>query len=120
MSSKDGKCGGLVGSDPSTKQGKGGLRERGKAGGLWAQAIHTGQGTPVDRQPHRGISVSEELVFPLPAFLFESPFPLRSAETAAQGSEPERARLNCALLSGSCLQWLLIKKKKRQIANMPK
>lgn len=49
MSSKDGKCGGLVGSDPSTEQGKGGLRERGKAGGLWAWAIHTGQGTPVDR-----------------------------------------------------------------------
>ena len=49
MNSKDGKCGGLVGSDPSTEQGKRWLRERGKAGGLWARAIHTGQGNPVDR-----------------------------------------------------------------------
>ena len=49
MNSKDGKCGGLVGSDPSTEQGKRWLRERGKAGGLWARALHTGQGNPVDR-----------------------------------------------------------------------
>lgn len=49
MSSKNSKYGGLVGSDPSTEQGKRVLRERGKAGGLWARAIYTGQGTPVDR-----------------------------------------------------------------------
>ena len=73
---------------------------------------HPGRGTPVDRHPQSGISVSQELVFSLPTCLFESPFPLGSAETTAQGCETERARLNCTLLSGTCLQWLLIKKKK--------